>query len=138
MVGDFVRDKMPYPHVRFCCDGRRSVMKIKACTVGWFSTTRIWVVPGRSGESGEKRCGGEQQIKYMMEQFQENPPHIIAGQKVIRVLDYKTSIGATCSTVKPNLFTNPSLMYRSFLPGKAPRYLSDHRVQDQRLSSTSA
>ena len=27
----------------------------------------------------------------MMEQFRNQPPHVIAGQKVIKVLDYKTS-----------------------------------------------
>jgi len=37
-----------------------------------------------------KGAEGEQQIKAMMEKFRNSPPSAIAGQKVVRALDYKT------------------------------------------------
>jgi phosphoglucomutase len=39
-----------------------------------------------------KGAEGEQQIKDMMETLRNDPPATIAGDKIIRVLDYKTGI----------------------------------------------
>ncbi len=94
MVGDFVRDKDAVSACAFFAamaaaaknEGRSlySWMVAMYCEFGLYKEGLINVV--RTGAEGEM------QIKYMMEQFRSNPPHVIAGQKVIRMLDYKTSV----------------------------------------------
>jgi phosphoglucomutase len=39
-----------------------------------------------------KGAEGAAQIRYMMDRFRTNPPRVIAGQKVVRVLDYLSGI----------------------------------------------
>src|SRR6185436_1235298 len=55
----------------------------------------------------KKGAEGEQQIKAMMEKFRNNPPVSIAGEKVVRSIDYKlnkekdTLTGQTKTTGHP-------------------------------------
>ncbi len=93
MVGDFVRDKDAVSACAFF-----AAMAAAARDEG--KTLYQWLV-GVYAEYGlykeglvnlvKKGAEGEQQIKYMMEQFRSNPPHVIAGQKVIKVFDYQAS-----------------------------------------------
>jgi len=93
MVGDFVRDKDAVSACAFfeamaaaAKDEGHSLyswMVDMYCEYGMYKEGLVNVV--------RKGAEGEQQIKYMMERFRSNPPHVIAGQKVIRVYDYKTS-----------------------------------------------
>jgi len=94
MVGDFVRDKDAVSACAFY-----AAMAAAAKDDG--QTLYNWMVEmyrefGLYKESlvnlVRKGAEGAQQIQYMMERFRTNPPHIIAGQKVIRVLDYQTGI----------------------------------------------
>ncbi len=94
MVGDFVRDKDAVSACAFF-----AAMVAAAKDDG--QTLYTWMVEMyrefglyKEGLVNLVRTGAEgaQQIKYMMERFRTNPPHVIAGQKVIRVLDYQSSI----------------------------------------------
>ncbi|MBY0433723.1 MAG: phospho-sugar mutase, partial [Cyclobacteriaceae bacterium] len=93
MVGDFVRDKDAVSACAFF-----AAMAAAAKDEG--QTLYQWLVQlykefglFKEGLVNLVRTGaeGEQQIKYMMERFRSHPPHVIAGQKVVRVLDYKIS-----------------------------------------------
>jgi phosphoglucomutase len=94
MVGDFVRDKDAVSACAFFAamaaaakdDGRSLFAWLiqMYCESGFYKEGTVNLY--------RKGAEGELQIKYMMEQFRNNPPHIIAGQKVIRVLDYKSRI----------------------------------------------
>ncbi len=94
MVGDFVRDK---DAVSACAFFAAMVAAAKDDGQSLFT----WMVEMykefglyKEGLVNLVRTGaaGAQQIKYMMERYRTNPPHVIAGQKVIRVLDYQSSI----------------------------------------------
>lgn len=94
MVGDFVRDKDAVSACAFF-----AAMAAAARQDGF--TLHQWLVQMyqefgfyKEGLINLVRKGaeGEQQIKNMMEGFRKNPPMTIAGDKIIRVLDYKTGI----------------------------------------------
>jgi phosphoglucomutase len=94
MVGDFVRDKDAVSACAFF-----AAMVAAAKDDG--QTLYTWMVEMyrefglyKEGLVNLVRTGaaGAQQIKYMMERYRSNPPHVIAGQKVIRVLDYQSGI----------------------------------------------
>lgn len=94
MVGDFVRDKDAVSACAFF-----AAMAAAAKDDG--QSLYVWMVEMyreyglyKEGLVNLVRTGaeGEQQIKYMMERFRNNPPHVIAGQKVIRVFDYETRV----------------------------------------------
>jgi phosphoglucomutase len=93
MVGDFVRDKDAVSACAFF-----AAMAASAKAEG--KTLFEWLVQMyheygfyKEGLVNLVRKGaeGEQQIKNMMETFRKEPPLTIAGQKVVRVIDYKTS-----------------------------------------------
>lgn len=94
MVGDFVRDKDAVSACAFF-----AAMAAAARNDGF--TLHDWLI-NMYHEFGfykeglvnltRKGAEGEQQIKDMMERFRKNPPLQIAGQKIVRVLDYKTGI----------------------------------------------
>lgn len=94
MVGDFVRDKDSVSACAFFAamaavakdDGQSlyAWMVEMYCEYGLYKEGLVNLV--RTGAEGE------QQIKYMMERFRSHPPHVIAGQKVIRVFDYDASV----------------------------------------------
>jgi phosphoglucomutase len=93
MVGDFVRDKDAVSACAFFAAMAAAARDEGASLFSW-----LLEMYGEFGLYKESlvnvvRTGaaGEQQIKYMMEQFRSHPPHVIAGQKVIRMFDYKIS-----------------------------------------------
>lgn len=94
MVGDFVRDKDAVSACAFF-----AAMAAAAKNDGF--TLHEWLIQMYSEfafyKEGlvnlvRKGAEGERQIKDMMDKFRKNPPLTIAGQKVIRVLDYKLGV----------------------------------------------
>ncbi|NOT76592.1 MAG: phospho-sugar mutase [Cyclobacteriaceae bacterium] len=93
MVGDFVRDKDAVSACAFFAAMAAAAKDEGKTLYSWL--IQLYTEYGfyKEGLVNLVKTGaeGEQQIKYMMEQFRNNPPHVIAGQKVIKVFDYKTS-----------------------------------------------
>jgi len=94
MVGDFVRDKDAVSACAFFA-AMAAVAKADGFTLhqmlinmyhefAFYKEDLVNLV--------RKGAEGEQQIKDMMEKFRKEPPLTIAGDKIIRVLDYKTGI----------------------------------------------
>ena len=54
-----------------------------------------------------KGAEGEQEIKKMMEKFRNSPPTQIAGKKIVRILDYKTSVEKNVLTKSDSTITLP-------------------------------
>jgi len=93
MVGDFVRDKDAVSACAFFA-AMAAVAKDEGKTLyEWL--VQVYTEYGLYKEGliniVRKGAEGEQQIRDMMEKFRSNPPLIIAGEKVVRTLDYKTS-----------------------------------------------
>ena len=93
MVGDFVRDKDAVSACAFFA-------ALAAAAKDEGKTMYQWLIQMYTEFSYYKEAlvnlvrkgaEGEQQIKAMMEKFRNNPPAAIAGNKVTRILDYKTS-----------------------------------------------
>lgn len=93
MVGDFVRDKDAVSACAFFA-------ALAAAAKDEGKTMYQWLIQMYTEFSYYKEAlvnlvrkgaEGEQQIKAMMEKFRNNPPVAIAGNKVTRVLDYKSS-----------------------------------------------
>ncbi len=93
MVGDFVRDKDAVSACAFFA-------ALAAAAKDEGKTMYQWLIQMYTEFSYYKEAlvnlvrkgaEGEQQIKDMMEKFRSNPPASIAGNKVTRILDYKTS-----------------------------------------------
>ena len=93
MVGDFVRDKDAVSACAFFGAMAAAAKDEGHSLYSWMVEMYLEYGLYKEGLVNVVRKGaeGEQQIKYMMERFRNNPPHVIAGQKVIRVFDYKTS-----------------------------------------------
>jgi phosphoglucomutase len=93
MVGDFVRDKDAVSACAFFAAMAAAAKDEGHSLYSWMVDMYREYGMYKEGLVNVVRKGaeGEQQIKYMMERFRSNPPHVIAGQKVIRVFDYKTS-----------------------------------------------
>lgn len=94
MVGDFVRDKDAVSACAFFAAMGAAAKDEGHSLYAWMVDMYREFGLYKEGLVNLVRTGaaGAQQIKYMMERFRSNPPHVIAGQKVIRVLDYQTSI----------------------------------------------
>ena len=92
MVGDFVRDKDAVSACAFFAAIAASARDEKQNLYDWF--LQMYIDFGFYLETlvnlVRKGAEGEQQIKVMMEKFRKDPPSTIAGQKVVRALDYKT------------------------------------------------
>jgi phosphoglucomutase len=92
MVGDFVRDKDAVSACAFFAAMVASAKEEGKSLYSWL--IQMYHEFGFYKEAlinlVRKGAEGEQQIRNMMETFRKNPPLTIAGQKVIRVLDYKT------------------------------------------------
>ncbi|CAN5416691.1 phospho-sugar mutase [soil metagenome] len=92
MVGDFVRDKDAVSACAFFSAMAAAAKDEGKSLYAWLM--EIYKEFGLYKEGlvnvVKKGAEGEQQIKYMMEQFRSNPPHVIAGQKVVKMFDYKT------------------------------------------------
>ncbi|HRI80599.1 MAG TPA: phospho-sugar mutase, partial [Cyclobacteriaceae bacterium] len=94
MVGDFVRDKDAVSACAFFSAMAAAAKDEGQSLFQWLVKMYSEYGLYREGTVNVYKTGaeGEQQIKYMMERFRNNPPHVIAGQKVIRVFDYKTRV----------------------------------------------
>lgn len=94
MVGDFVRDKDAVSACAFFAAMGAAAKDDGQSLYSWMVEMYREFGLYREGLVNLVRTGaeGEQQIKYMMERFRNHPPHVIAGQKVIRVFDYETRV----------------------------------------------
>ncbi|MEK6783405.1 MAG: phospho-sugar mutase [Bacteroidota bacterium] len=94
MVGDFVRDKDAVSACAFFAAMAAAAKDEKQTLYDWL--LQLYVDHGfyKEGLATLVRKGaeGEQQIKDMMTTFRNAPPKTIGGEKVIRSLDYKTSV----------------------------------------------
>ncbi|MGE0772955.1 MAG: phospho-sugar mutase [Cyclobacteriaceae bacterium] len=94
MVGDFVRDKDAVSACAFFAAMAAAAEDKKETLYDWL--LQMYVDYGFYKEGlinlVRKGADGEQQIKAMMEGFRNSPPAAIAGEKVIRFLDYKASV----------------------------------------------
>jgi phosphoglucomutase len=93
MVGDFVRDKDAVSACAFFAAMAAAAKDEGSSLFQWLVEMYVEFGLYKEGLVNVVRTGaeGEQQIKYMMEQFRSHPPHVIAGQKVVRMFDYKIS-----------------------------------------------
>ncbi len=93
MVGDFVRDKDAVSACAFFA-AMAAVAKDEGKTLyDWLLQMYVDFGYYREGLINLVRKGaeGEQQIKDMMTKFRNEPPAVLAGEKVVRKLDYKSS-----------------------------------------------
>jgi phosphoglucomutase len=92
MVGDFVRDKDAVSACAFFAAMAAAARDEKKNLYDWFLQMYMDFGFYLEGLVNLVRKGaeGERQIKAMMEKFRNNPPLTIAGQKVVRALDYQT------------------------------------------------
>jgi len=93
MVGDFVRDKDAVSACAFFAAMAAAAKDEGKTLYDWL--LQMYVENGFYKEGlinlVRKGADGEQQIKEMMEKFRNDPPKILAGEKVVRLLDYKLS-----------------------------------------------
>jgi phosphoglucomutase len=109
MVGDFVRDKDAVSACAFFAALAAAAKDEGQTLYDWLLQMYIDFGYYKEGLINLVRKGaeGEQQIKAMMEKFRNDPPREFIGSKVIRILDYKTSIeknmitGATATISLP-------------------------------------
>lgn len=94
MVGDFVRDKDAVSACAFFAAMAAAAKDEGKTLYDWL--LQMYVEHGlyKEGLINLVRTGadGEQQIKAMMEKFRNDPPKTLAGEKVVRLLDYKVSV----------------------------------------------
>lgn len=116
MVGDFVRDKDAVSACAFFAALAASAKDEGHTLYDWLIQMYIDYGFYKEGLVNVVRKGaeGEQEIKRMMEKFRNQPPDKIGGNKVVRMLDYKTSIEknlASQATSKINLPTSDVLQF---------------------------
>lgn len=94
MVGDFIRDKDAVSACAFFAAMAAAAKDAGQSLYDWL--VQMYVDHGLYKERlvnvVRKGAEGEQQIKAMMERFREQPPTELAGESVVRVLDYKTRL----------------------------------------------
>ena len=94
MVGDFVRDKDAVSACAFFAAMAAAAKDDGQTLYDWL--IQMYIENGFYKEGlinlVRKGADGEQQIKVMMEKFRNDPPQTLAGEKIIRFLDYKTSL----------------------------------------------
>ncbi len=93
MVGDFVRDKDAVSACAFFAAMAAAAKDEGQTLYQWLLQMYVEFGFYKEGLINLVRKGaeGEQQIKEMMKAFREAPPKTIAGEKVVRKLDYKIS-----------------------------------------------
>jgi len=108
-VGDFVRDKDAVSACAFFAAMAAAAKDEGKTLYDWL--LQMYVENGlyKEGLINLVRTGadGEQQIKAMMEKFRNDPPKILAGEKVERLLDYKTSVEKNLSNGKTSSINLP-------------------------------
>lgn len=94
MVGDFVRDKDAVSACAFFAALAASAKDEGHTLYDWLIQMYVDFGFYKEGLVNLVRKGaeGEQEIKRMMEKFRTQPPDKIGGNKVVRMLDYKTSL----------------------------------------------
>jgi len=94
MVGDFVRDKDAVSACAFFAALAASAKDEGYTLYDWLIQMYVDFGFYKEGLVNLVRKGaeGEQEIKRMMEKFRNQPPDKIGGKKVVRMLDYKTSL----------------------------------------------
>ncbi|HRG80190.1 MAG TPA: phospho-sugar mutase, partial [Cyclobacteriaceae bacterium] len=94
MVGDFVRDKDAVSACAFFAALAASAKDEGYTLYDWLIQMYVDFGFYKEGLVNLVRKGaeGEQEIKRMMEKFRNQPPDKIGGNKVVRMLDYKTSL----------------------------------------------
>jgi len=109
MVGDFVRDKDAVSACAFFAAMAAAAKDDGQTLYDWL--IQMYVENGFYKEGlinlVRKGADGEQQIKAMMEKFRNDPPQTLAGEKIVRLLDYKTSFEKELSTGKTKPITLP-------------------------------
>ncbi|HEV8514652.1 MAG TPA: phospho-sugar mutase [Cyclobacteriaceae bacterium] len=109
MVGDFVRDKDAVSACAFFAAMAAAAKDDGQTLYDWL--IQMYIENGFYKEGlinlVRKGADGEQQIKAMMEKFRNDPPQTLAGEKIIRLLDYKTSIEKELSSGKTKPITLP-------------------------------
>jgi len=100
MVGDFVRDKDAVSACAFFAALAASAKDEGHTLNDWLIQMYVDFGFYKEGLVNLVRKGaeGEQEIKRMMEKFRTQPPDKIGGDKVVRMLDYKTSLEKNLST----------------------------------------
>ena len=63
----------------------------------------------------KKGMNGQQEIAAMMEQFRNNPPKELAGQKVARLLDYQSSVNTDLQTGSTSVIQLPKSNVLQFI-----------------------
>lgn len=94
MVGDFVRDKDAVSACAFFAALVASAKDEGHTLYDWLIQMYIDFGFYKEGLVNLVRKGaeGEQEIKRMMEKFRNQPPARIGGNRVVRILDYKTGV----------------------------------------------
>jgi phosphoglucomutase len=91
MVGDFVRDKDAVSACAFFAEMAAAAKSEGKTLYDWMID--VYVTCGYFKEAlinlVKKGAAGEQEIKNIMKQLRENSPKEIAGEKVVRILDYE-------------------------------------------------
>jgi phosphoglucomutase len=109
MVGDFVRDKDAVSACAFFAAMAAAAKDDSQTFYDWL--LQMYEENGFYKEGlinlVRKGADGEQQIKAMMQKFRNDPPQTLAGEKVIRLLDYKTSIEKDLSSGKTKPISLP-------------------------------
>jgi phosphoglucomutase len=109
MVGDFVRDKDAVSACAFFAAMAAAAKDEGKTLYEWLLLMYVEFGFYKEGLINLVRKGaeGEQQIKDMMTRFRSQPPVKIAGQKVSRILDYKTSEEQDVATGSKKAITLP-------------------------------
>jgi len=109
MVGDFVRDKDAVSACAFFAAMAAAAKDDGQTLYDWL--LQMYVENGFYKEGlinlVRKGADGEQQIKDMMEKFRNDPPQTLAGEKIVRLLDYKTSVEKELGSGKTKPITLP-------------------------------
>lgn len=109
MVGDFVRDKDAVSACAFFAAMAAAAKDDGQTLYDWL--IQMYIENGFYKEGlinlVRKGADGEQQIKAMMEKFRNDPPQTLAGEKIVRLLDYKTSVEKELSSGKTKPITLP-------------------------------
>jgi len=110
MVGDFVRDKDAVSACAFFAAMAAAAKDEGQTLYQWLLQMYVEFGFYKEGLINLVRKGaeGEQQIKDMMKTFRESPPKMIAGEKVVRKLDYKTSEETNLLTGEKTVIHQPS------------------------------
>ena len=100
MVGDFVRDKDAVSACAFFAAMAASAQDQGATLYEWL--INIYTEYGYYKEGlvnlVKKGAQGAHEIKAMMERFRNNPPDSLGGEKIVRLLDYHTSLETETAT----------------------------------------